>query len=191
MVMLAHSLTVYTIGCGHPWTMDPFVNALRTRAISTLVDVRRDPRSEDYSADFTEALLRPIFEQNGVVYHLGGRHLGERQGVVSTVHGGLPTPALQAYAHHMETELFATGLQLLLNVAGKNPTVIMGMADTHLCHRFLIADVLTLRGHQVLHISADGQDDKPHVLHPALRRESWTPVYDCPILHPPTAIRSS
>ena len=183
MVMLTSSLTVYTVGCDL-WTMDRFVNALRIRAISTLVDVRRDPRSEDYSANFTEVLLRPILEKSDIVYHLGGRHLGERQGVVSTVHRGLPTPALQAYAHHMETELFATGLQLLLNVAGKSPTAIMGMAETHLCHRLLIADVLTLRGHQVLHISADGQDDQPHVLHPALRRESWTAVYDCPVHHP-------
>jgi uncharacterized protein (DUF488 family) len=57
----------------------------------------------------------------------------------------------------MRSESFEAGLEMLESLARERRTAVMcAEGDWHRCHRRLLADVLTVRGWQALHLESNG-----------------------------------
>lgn len=147
---------------------DQFLARLRAAGIHTVVDVRRYPDANDHPEPFRATNLRPLLEEAGLVYHLGGRHLGE---VVPPGHDP-HRPVLLDDSSATELGVrqdreglpFATGIRLLTRLASLHPTAILARDPTSLGGPgLLIADHLTRVGHHVSHITASGET-VPHRL---------------------------
>jgi uncharacterized protein (DUF488 family) len=78
----------------------------------------------------------------------------------------------------METEAFQHGVSQLINLGLKTLTAFMCSEKLPAqCHRSLIADYLTLKGVNVVHLIAPGEAHA-HQLHTGARLESEKLVYD-------------
>jgi uncharacterized protein (DUF488 family) len=133
-----------------------FVALLRRHAVERVVDVRAHPGSRRLPWFNREALAAEL-PHHGLVYahvpELGGR----RRPAPDTVNRGWRVEAFRGYADHMAGEEFAAGLAALQALARERPTAVMcAEAVWWRCHRRLIADALTVRGWDVVHIGADG-----------------------------------
>jgi uncharacterized protein (DUF488 family) len=86
---------------------------------------------------------------------LGGR----RRPVSGSKHVALRNDAFRAYADHMETPEFASGVDHLLSVATAESTAVMCSESVWWrCHRRLLADHLVLLRHvEVVHLLHDGR----------------------------------
>jgi uncharacterized protein (DUF488 family) len=114
-----------------------------------VADVRRFPSSRRMPW-FNSGRLEPALREAGVDYAhfegLGGRREG----------------GLSGYADHIATPGFETEFERLLELAAERPTAVMcAERDWRNCHRQFIADALAARGHEVLHVAADGELE-PH-----------------------------
>ena len=150
------SVTILTAGYGNRG-FPAFVELLKSRGVTHLVDVRSVPQSS-YWEDFRRARLERIVPETGLRYVYMGDTLG----------GVADSPALckdpDAFADAdlapmRATALFAKGLDALLRAASdpaKTLCLMCGCKSPHRCHRSrLIAPALVARGATVLHILAD------------------------------------
>jgi uncharacterized protein (DUF488 family) len=78
----------------------------------------------------------------------------------------------------MESDRFQESATQLVNLAAKSTTAILcAERSAERCHRKLIADYLTLRGVEIIHL-LDRHDARSHQLSPEARRESAQLIYD-------------
>ncbi|MEO5816796.1 MAG: DUF488 domain-containing protein [Gemmatimonadaceae bacterium] len=131
---------------------DEFLAVLMAYEIELVVDVRRFPGSRRLP-QFDSATLADSLASRGIAYRwlveLGGR----RKPDPASRNVAWTHPAFRAYADHVDTTEFASGLFELLMLAGGLRTVIM-CAEVlwWRCHRRIIADVLTSIGIDVVDI---------------------------------------
>ena len=170
-------LILYTIGHGLRES-EAFIDLLLAEEISTLVDVRSNPVSQQVS-HFNEPLLRTDLDASGIIYHWAGKPLGGlRQGWNDSPNYALQDRYLRAYADYMMTPPFAQATMQLINLVRRGCSVIMGTEiSPERCHRSLIADYLVLQGITVLHIIDAGEIEE-HYLRPEARKESAALIYD-------------
>jgi len=143
--------TIWTIGHSTR-TLEEFLGLLAEYRIEAIADVRRFPGSRRYP-HFASDALAVTLPAHGIAYQwipkLGGRR---------KVQPGSPNTAwrnasFQGYADYIATVEFAEGLAELLELAASKRTALMcAEAVWWRCHRSLIADVLKLRGIEVIHI---------------------------------------
>jgi uncharacterized protein (DUF488 family) len=170
------AVTLYTIGHGDR-RLDEFLPLLGDRAIQSLVDVRAQPHSRRFP-HFSKDALREAAENLGIVYHWAGRQLGgHRPAKPQSPHQALEA-GLRGYADYMESDRFQESAAQLVNLAAKSTTAILcAERSPERCHRRLIADYLTLRGVEIVHL-LDRDDSRIHQLSPEARRESAQLIYD-------------
>jgi uncharacterized protein (DUF488 family) len=163
---VTHS-TIWTIGHSTR-PIELFLAALTAFGIELVADVRRFPGSRRQPQFGAEALEDSLAGQD-IAYRwlpaLGGR----RRPDAGSPNTGWRHPAFRAYADHVATEEFASGLFELLVLAGGQRTAVM-CSETlwWRCHRRLIADVLTALEIPVTHIR-DASASEPHRLGPPAR----------------------
>ncbi len=143
--------TIWTIGHSTR-TLEEFLGLLGEYRIEAIADVRRFPGSRRYPYFAGDALAATL-PAHGIAYQwipkLGGRR---------KVQPGSPNTAwrnasFQGYADYTATAEFAEGLAELLQLAvGKRTAMMCAEAVWWRCHRSIIADVLKLRGIEVIHI---------------------------------------
>jgi len=167
--------TVWTVGHStHAWV--DFLDLLAAHRIEAIADVRRFPGSRRYPWFASEAMATQLAAA-GVEYlwlpQLGGR----RRALPGSPNGAWRNAAFQGYADHLASAEFAQGLAQALALAARRRTALM-CAEVlwWRCHRRLIADVLTLRGMQVLHI-LDAGHASAHALNPDARQAGGQVVY--------------
>jgi uncharacterized protein (DUF488 family) len=170
-------VTVYTLGHSTR-TADELLDLLRRHAVRGVADVRRYPASRRHP-QFAREVLQESLPAAGVRYDwlpaLGGR----RPVRPDSPHVAWREAGFRGYADHMETAEFAEGLSALLALAAERPTAIMcAEAVPWRCHRSLVADVLTVRGAHVEHITGLGRSS-PH------RRTAFARVRAGRITYPP------
>jgi uncharacterized protein (DUF488 family) len=149
--MTTDPATIWTIGHSTR-TLEEFLGLLSKYRIEAIADVRRFPGSRRYPHFASDALAETL-PAHGITYQwipkLGGRR---------KVQPGSPNTAwrnasFQGYADYTATVEFAEGLAELLELAASKRTALMcAEAVWWRCHRSMIADVLKLRGIEVIHI---------------------------------------
>jgi uncharacterized protein (DUF488 family) len=168
-------MLIHTIGHSTR-SSDELLALLNEHGIEILVDVRRYPGSKRYPHFSSEAMMRWLPE-HGVAYihmpELGGR----RKPLPDSPNTAWRNEQFRAYADYMATDEFRAAIDKLV-VLGETQRVAVMCAEAvpWRCHRNLIADELTRRGIEVLHIIS-GQPAKPHVMNEHARIQDDHLVY--------------
>jgi len=144
-------LTIWTIGHSTR-PLKTFLELLTRYQLEAVADVRRFPGSRR-QPQYAQAPLRSALAEHGIAYHwiaaLGGRRRPRPDSPNITWRNA----SFRGYADHIASAEFAEGLNELLEVAGRLRTTLMcAEAVWWRCHRTLIADVLCVRGIEVIHI---------------------------------------
>jgi uncharacterized protein (DUF488 family) len=142
-------MQVFTIGHGTR-PSEELAKCLLAGKVSTLVDVRRFPSSRR-NPQFNQPALIELLNGIEITYRhaeeLGGRRTGEPG---ESRFACLRVAAFRSYAVRMSRPDW----QRALDDALEEPVPCFLCAETswQRCHRRLIADLLTARGHQVVHL---------------------------------------
>jgi len=144
-------VTVWTLGHSTR-EIGEFLSIVKAHDIELIADVRRFPGSRrlpQFEANALEAALG----RAGVAYRwfeaLGGR----RRPDPASKNSSWRHPAFRAYADHVASEEFATGLSELLMLApGLRTALMCAEVLWWRCHRRIIADVLVSLSMSVVHI---------------------------------------
>jgi uncharacterized protein (DUF488 family) len=171
-------VTLYTIGHSTR-TLDDFLAALKAHGIETLIDIRAFPMSRrlpHFNRENLEATLRA----NGIEYiwmkELGGRR--KRQlAPEESPNVALRNESFRNYADYMLSPAFHAAAAEVEELAVKSRTAIMCAEMLFFrCHRMLVSDYFTLRGHEVLHMQ-DESVPAPHRATKEARFEDGQVVY--------------
>ena len=169
------TLRILTIGHG-TLGQDDFASLVSDAGITTIVDIRSFPGSRHNPQFGSDVMARWLPEADisyAWIKALGGR----RKEVPHSEHVMLRHPAFRAYADHMETDEFLSGLDELLP-RGEATAVMCSESVWWRCHRRLLADHLVLvRQIEVVHLMHDGRLT-PHPPTPEARLDSDRVVYD-------------
>lgn len=146
-------------------SLEEFLELLAGPGIELVADVRRYPGSRRHP-QFGRERLEAGLAAAGVAY----RHLpalgGRRSPDPESPNTAWRNAAFRAYADHLGSAEFAAGLEELETAARERRTaVVCAEAVPWRCHRRLIADALTVRGWEVVHLLAPGREEV-HALHP-------------------------
>src|SRR5678815_831589 len=161
------SLTVFTVGHSTR-SGEEFLEILKAHGVEVLVDVRSFPGSRRYP-QFNRAALSEALAQAGIEYRHEPRLGGRRAPRADSHNTAWRNAQFRGYADHMETEVFRTGVEDLLELArDKRVAVMCAEAVWWRCHRGLLADYLKAEGHTVLHI-LDAKKIEEHPYTPAAR----------------------
>jgi uncharacterized protein (DUF488 family) len=152
---------IFTIGHGAR-SGNELVETLVEAEVRTLVDVRRYPGSRRHPQFDRDAVAAAV-EEAGIAYRheieLGGRRSGEPG---EERFACLRVAAFRSYAARMGTEAFQEALERAL--AEPAPCFMCAETLWWRCHRRLIAELLTARGHEVVHLIGPRQR-QPHRLY--------------------------
>ncbi|HEV2287567.1 MAG TPA: DUF488 domain-containing protein [Candidatus Acidoferrales bacterium] len=142
---------IFTIGHSNRSGGD-FLALLRAHKIQRLVDVRTIPKSRHNPQFDGEALAAALRAQQIAYTHLF-KLGGLRRADPNSVNTGWINSSFRGFADYMQTREFATALARLEKYAAHKTCAIMcAEAIPWRCHRSLIADALSVRGHAVRHI---------------------------------------
>ena len=166
---------IFTIGHSTR-ALDDFLALLKREGVTHLADVRAFPFSRRYP-HFNGENLAPALENAGVGYshhpELGGR----RKARLDSRNTAWTNAGFRGYADYMETPEFNDAVSSLIDLGAARAAAIMcAEAVPWRCHRSLIADALTARGVEVLHIMDAAT--KPHTLTSFARVENGVVRYD-------------
>jgi uncharacterized protein (DUF488 family) len=149
---------VFTIGHGTR-PAEELVEMLRSASVETLVDVRRFPGSRR-TPQFNQAALAETLGAAEITYwhaeKLGGRRANEPG---EERFPCIRVAAFRSYAARMGTEPWQQALEAAL--AEPSPCFMCAETLWWRCHRRLIAELLTARGHEVIHLIRPGER-QPH-----------------------------
>ena len=157
-------VTIWTIGHSTR-SIEELLGVLGVHGIEAIVDVRRFPGSRRLP-QFGSSALESALAAQGVDYRWIGELGGRRRPDPNSPNVAWQHAAFRAYADHMATTEFATGLFELEMIASSAATAVMcAEALWWRCHRRLIADALTALGYEVRHIR-DASEAEVHRLAP-------------------------
>ena len=161
------SVRVWTVGHSNR-SLAALLEILSSVPIEKVVDVRTLPRSRR-NPQFDRDNLAWELEQAGLVYRHAPGLGGMRKPLPDSINTAIVEPGFRGYADHMQTETFATGVERLIRDAEESATVVMcAEASPWRCHRSFLADALSARDAEVLHLT-DVRRAEPHRLNPLAR----------------------
>jgi len=151
-----------TIGHGRR-PLEELVATVAEAGVTCVVDVRRFPGSRR-NPQFNRPTLAAAIEAAGIEY----RHEVELGGRLSDEPGEerfpcLKVAAFRSYAARMAHPEYQQALERSLQV--ERPCFLCAETPWQRCHRRLIAELLTARGHEVIHLLGPGRQE-PHRLYP-------------------------
>jgi len=153
-------LTLWALGHSNR-PFEVFLEMLKEAGIQTLVDIRTVPRSRAVPWTSQEN-LKPALKKARIHYVHMKILGGLRKTIPDSKNLYWRNASFRGYADYMQTEDFERGLAELLEIAAKNKTAFMcAEAVPWRCHRSLVADALTARGHTVLQLYSPGRA-QPH-----------------------------
>ena len=161
---------IYTVGHSTR-SAEEFLALLQSAGIGWLADVRRYPASRRYP-HFNRDNLSAALHAAGIGYVHMPAMGGRRTSTAESRNRFWRSASFRAYADYMSAPEFQAALAELESTARIRPTAIMcAEAVPWRCHRQLIADALTARGWEVLHVLNPGKLDL-HSLNAAARIEA-------------------
>lgn len=155
-------------------TADAFVELLEQAGIEWLIDVRSYPRSRRVPW-FAHERLQEQLPEAGIGYSWWGRAFGGKRRVTEAAcahHPALPE-GLAAFAEHMRSQRFERANTELIRLVGDVEVGLMcAERDPARCHRWLLADRLTLvDGLRVVHWIDAPDHSYPHSASASARRD--------------------
>ena len=140
---------IFTVGHGNR-TLDEFLTLLERVGIQCLVDVRAFPGSRRHPQFGREALQNSLAGV-GVEYVWDGEAPGgRRRARGDSPHVAIRNASFRAYADHMESDVFRSAAQSLLERgARENIAIMCAERLPWQCHRYMIADYLVAAGAEV------------------------------------------
>ncbi len=155
---------VFTIGHSTR-SIEDFIAVLRAYQIEEVVDVRTIPRSR-HNPQFNSDVLPKVLRKARIGYvHKKGLG-GLRQSLKDSPNTGWHNLSFRGFADYMQTDEFRENIEDLLALAGKKRLAVMcAEAVPWRCHRSLIADALSVRGVEVIHVTS-ATSSHPHALTP-------------------------
>jgi uncharacterized protein (DUF488 family) len=133
-------------------TLDDFLDILRAHGVTRVIDIRTIPRSR-HNPQFNQESLSESLRGSGIDYVLMKQLGGLRNPKSDSSNTGWRNSSFRGFADYMQTPEFAEGIDQLIGLAQNGQVVIMcAEALPWRCHRWLIADALSIRGVQVEHI---------------------------------------
>jgi uncharacterized protein (DUF488 family) len=171
------STRVCTVGHG-TLGAEAFLALLDTPHLDGLVDIRSFPGSRRNPQYGRQEMERWV-PAGGIGYRWISELGGRRRPVPGSKHLALRHEAFRAYADHMETPTFGTGLEELLALSRRRSIAVMCSESVWWrCHRRLLADHLVLvHGIDVVHLMHDGRL-APHSPTEGVRLADSALVYD-------------
>jgi len=143
--------TIWTIGHSTR-TLEGFLALLAEYRIEAIADVRRFPGSRRYPHFAGEAMAASL-PAHGIAYQWLAKLGGRRKVQPDSPNTAWRNASFQGYADYTATAEFAGGLADLVQLATTQRTAMMcAEAVWWRCHRSIVADVLKLRGVEVIHI---------------------------------------
>lgn len=154
---MASSPTLWTIGHSTR-PIEELIDLLSSFGITLLVDVRTIPRSR-HNPQFNRETLPERLRRAGIAYRhepsLGGLRRPRRD----STNLAWRNPGFRGFADYMETDEFEHGLDALEDLARRERVAVLcAEAVPWRCHRSLISDAWTARGHEARHILGAGRD---------------------------------
>lgn len=154
---------------------------LREAGVTALADVRRFPASRRHP-QFDRGALERELEKAGIGYRWLGESLGgRRKQLVETEaspNRAWQVAAFRHYADAIPTAEFQAGLAALEGIGRERPTAFLCAERLWWqCHRRILADVLVVRGWQVVHLLDHGKRDEH-------RLTEWARVEDGVLTYP-------
>jgi uncharacterized protein (DUF488 family) len=148
--------TIFTVGhSSHP--LEGLVELLRAHGIVQVADVRRWPRSRRHPHYDDDALAVELAPR-GIAYAHLPELGGHRDPAPGSSNDGWEVEAFRGYADHVLSGEFRRGVVRLEALATERRTAVMcAEAAWQKCHRRLLADVLAVRGWEVLHVGPDAK----------------------------------
>lgn len=171
------TMKIYSIGHSNR-NSDELIDMLKRHGIGCLVDIRGKPGSARFR-QFNRPTLERALKQVGIQYQWEGDSLGGRRAATpDDVKHRILEPGFRSFAAYMETPDFREAVEQILRQARSCRTALMcAEKDPSCCHRSLISDYLTVRGHIVEHLIVPNESCR-HDLHFAARIVSSRLVYD-------------
>lgn len=155
---------VYTIGHSSR-TIREFISLLKEYGVSTVIDVRRWPRSRNNPQYSIESLAGSL-EMEGISYYwipeLGGYRKAGRdvdESLVGSCYASKGFNAYEAYVRNVETARKALSI---VERHARSETVALMCSERMpwRCHRKILSTILTERCFEVIHIIDPGQEVK-------------------------------
>jgi uncharacterized protein (DUF488 family) len=154
-------LTIWTIGHSTR-PMQTFLDLLSQYGLQGIADVRRFPDSRRHP-QFSSVTLPATLARHGIAYHWFAALGGRRRPRPDSPNIAWRNASFRGYADYMSSAEFARGLSELLDFGVRQRTALMcAEAVWWRCHRALIADLLSSRGIEVIHVL----DGRHAVVHP-------------------------
>ena len=151
-------MVIFTAGHGAR-AIDELVVMLVAIGARTVVDVRRFPGSRRHP-QFGHERLAKALAKVGIGYRheveLGGYRQGEPG---AERYGCVATPGFRSYLARMGRPEWQTALQRA--ISEQAPCLLCAETVWQRCHRRFIAELLTARGYEVVHLLAPGRAE-PH-----------------------------
>lgn len=142
---------IFTIGHSNR-SIGDFIALLKSHGVKRLVDVRTIPKSR-HNPQFNRDSLAISLRRAHIAYTHLAKLGGLRHARADSVNIGWNNASFRGFADYMQTPEFAAALARLEKLARtKHCAIMCAEAVPWRCHRSLIADALTVRGHAVRHI---------------------------------------
>lgn len=170
-------MKIYSIGHSNR-SSDELIDMLGRHGIGCLIDIRSSPGAARFK-QFNRPALERALAQAGILYRWEGGSLGGRRPAEpgDARHRTLG-PGFRSYAAYMETPDFREGVEQILKQARICRTAFMSAEkEPSRCHRFLVSDYLTVRGHVVEHLIGPNESYR-HDLQAAARIVGSRLIYD-------------
>ena len=156
--------------------LEEFIDLLRHHEIELLVDIRTIPASRRMP-HFTKAALEGSLALANIDYMHMPALGGLRKPRPESMNTGWRNQGFRGYADYMQEESFWKAIDGLMVLGKSRRTAIMcAEAVPWRCHRNLVADELTRRGIEVIHIIGAGSV-KVHAMNPLAQIEGDHLVY--------------
>lgn len=173
---MGHTLCMTIWTAGHSNTeVDVLIAALKGAGIEVVCDIRRFPMSRR-NPQFNQGALAVSLAKTGIEYQhwpsLGGRRSASKD----SINLGLRDAGFRGFADYMWTGEFDEALAALVALGERKRIAVMcAEAVPWRCHRSLLADALTVRGVEVIHLV--GNKERRHTLSPYARAEEGRVAY--------------
>ena len=145
---------LYTIGYSG-YTIDEFLNELKSNMINVLIDVRSSTYSK-YYPDYNSSTLENFLSKHDIYYRTYSSEFGARQNNPSFY----SSDGILDFEKFSKSEQFQSGVQKIRDSLNKNYKVALMCAEKNptQCHRaILVSRKFADLGYEIIHLMPDGE----------------------------------